>query len=365
MGAPNALLKSRVADTVRKSDPGVQPVNTPSLKKLCGADVDWSDVRYLLEVGESGSLRKAARRRRVSVNTVRAHITRLEEQIGAPVLRRAASGTVLTDIGRRLFNSATAFGRVPLSGEDIGDQTLLFPNRLTLGCTEGLGATWLTPRIAELAEQLRPVTIDMQFDYDLQRDRSAVTDVGLAYRQPANLDLVVSKLATIHFMLFAAPAYLAQNGTPETVEELLNHRFVEQGGPGYNESAVELLLGADRHRSMTSVRTNSSITHAYAAANGAGIAILPSYVRAISTALAPLPIQLNLRVPLYCYYHADARDSIAVRTVIDWLRETFDQKRYPWFSDTFVHPDNFSSRQMKDAQLIDIFKHMIDRAKAR
>jgi DNA-binding transcriptional LysR family regulator len=267
-------------------------------------------------------------------------------------------------MGERLVKAASKLNSTPFWQDLPTNHNLLVPNILTLGCTEGVGTNWLTPRVAELAERLSPVTVDMQFDYDLRKDRSAHVDLGLSYHRPADPTLVVAKLATFHFLLFASPGYLATNGTPTTIEELLSHSFVEQAGPGYNETAIDLLLGADRDRTLTKVRTNSSLTQAYAAANGAGIAILPSYTRAISSALVPLPIAINMRVPLYYFYHAEARASVVLREAIKWLQNIFDPVRFPWFSDTFVHPDDFSKRQVLDAQVVDIFRHMIDRAEA-
>ena len=71
-----------------------------------------------------------------------------------------------------------------------------------------------------------------------------------------------------------------------------------------------------------------------------------------------------MRVPLYYYYRAEARQSAVLRAAIDWLGEIFDPIKFPWFSDTFVHPDQFSQRQVHDAQVVDIFRHMIDRVAA-
>lgn len=364
MNANKPLADAGAAEAGQIFDRPVRRANTPRKQAVSGLPpVDWSDVAVLIAVSETGSLRAAAARQRLAINTVRARLTRLEKAVGCAVIVRGTAGTTLTDIGARLCQAAHSLSDAPFWDED--GQNLLVPGALTLGCTEGVGTSWLTPRVADLAARLSPTTIDMQFDYDLHRDRSAHADLGLTYRRPTDPRLIVSKLATFHFLLFASPGYLNSHGTPRTVEELRSHSFVEQGGPGYNETAIDLLLGADRDRSFTKVRTNSSLTQAYAAANGAGIAILPSYTRAISSTLVPLPIVTNMRVPLYYFFHAAAKNSGVVRTAIEWLHEIFDPVRFPWFSDTFVHPDDFSGRQVHDAHVVDIFRHMIDRGAAR
>jgi DNA-binding transcriptional LysR family regulator len=362
MSASKPLRDFQLGGMGQKIEPPVRHMNTHE-GMLPGEShsINWSDVRYLVDVGESGSLRAAARSRRVTVNTVRARLSRLERAVGCSVVKKETSGTTLTEMGSRLCKAAKSLSDAPFWEGYASGQGLLVPNILTLGCTEGVGTSWLTPRIADLARRLSPITVDMQFDYDLRHDRSANVDLGLGYQRPADPGVIVAKLATFHFLLFASPGYIATHGMPTTIEELRGHSFVEQGGPGYNETAIDLLLGSDRDHTLTRVKTNSSLTQAYAAANGAGVAILPSYTRAISSALIPLPIVTNMRVPLYYFYHAEARHSTVLRTGIDWLQEIFDPLKFPWFGDRFVHPDQFSRRQVHDAQVVDIFKHMIDR----
>lgn len=361
MARGNFLKECGGERTVLNVEPCVQVPNTVDGRGILPRGVDWSDVRYLVAVGEAQSLRGAARELRVAVNTVRARLARLERALGSPVISRETKGTILTPVGSRLCKAAGSLVLADLTDDYDARQCLLAPNILTLGCTEGVGTSWLTPRVADLAKRIDPVTIDMQFDYDLNRDRASQVDIGLAFRRPLDPNLIVAKLATLHFLFFASPGYLATHGTPQTIDDLRTHTLVEQGGPGYNETAVDLILGSDRDHSLTKIRTNSSLTQAYATANGAGIAILPSYTRVITSTLVPLPVTINIRVPLYYFYREQARHSPVVRATVDWFREIFDPVKFPWFAETFVHPDAFSRRQMREAQLVDIFRHMIDR----
>lgn len=357
-----ALSDWEKLEAIEKIEPSVQALNTLAERKfLSVADLDWSDLKFLVEVGDAGSLREAARRQRVSVNTVRAHLAKLEHVAGEAVIHRGASGATLTKVGEKLYHAAAALARTSIDGADARDNALLEPGVFTFGCTEGVGTSWLTPRVAALANRIRPTTIDMQFDYDLKRDRSCGVDLGLAYRPPADANLIVAKIATIHLMLFASPHYLRANGMPNSIEDLRSHTIVEQASPGYNDTAIDLLLGSDRPRSMTSIRTNSSLTQAYAAANGAGIALLPSYTRAITSTLVPLSILPQMRVALYYYFHAEAKDSPVLREAVDWLRESFDSAQYPWFADQFVHPEDFHRFQSHADRVVSLFEHMMDR----
>jgi DNA-binding transcriptional LysR family regulator len=318
-------------------------VNTPDPSGRALASREWANLRFLLAVGQTGSLRAAAKELGVSVNTVRAHLERLETARGLRLIKRSNTGAALTEAGTIVYRAALEMSKARFDIGDGPDDVLMAPGRLTLACTEGLGVSWLTPHISNLSMMLSPLTVDVQFDYDLERDRSVSADIGISFVPPSNPNLISAKLGMLHFMLFAAPSYLEQYGTPESFDDLGDHVFVEQVAPGYNTSAIDLLLGADRPPSTTAIRTNSALTQGYAAASGAGIAILPSYTCAVTRGLIPLPVVPQMKIPVHFYYHAAARHSPAVRAAIDWLKEAFDPVRYPWFQDRFVHPRDFAA----------------------
>lgn len=335
--------------TMQNSAPGVQHRNASN----------WHELGDLVEIVDSGSLRAASKRLGISVNTVRARLARLEESEGKPLVIRTVEGIRLTAAGEDLYQTVLKMRQARLGQfEEPLDEVLIQPGRVTIACTEGVGTGWLTPRIAELRRRLPDLTIDLQFDYDLRRDRSREADVGLTFSPPTNPDLVVTKIATLHFMLFAAPAYLREHGMPQTMDDLLEHQFVEQVTPGYNSGVLDLFLGSDRPQKAVTVQTNSVVTQLWAAANGAGIALLPSYTREITSLLVPLPVLPQLRFPLSCYYHAEARNSGAVRAIMDWLRESFDPILFPWFADRFVHPDDFPASAGPDGNVVNLYEHM-------
>ncbi len=338
---------------IKNSATRVQGVNGP--------DLNWDDLLHFLEVAEAGSLREAARRQQLTVNTVRNHLARLERRQGTPLIVRNNTGAQLTPAGRELLEVAMDMRRARLNSTQKGrGDALLTPGRITIAATEGLGTGWLTPKVSELRARLPDLTIDLQFDYDLQRDRSVGADLGIAFLPPGNQDLIVAKLATVHFMLFASPGYINQHGIPDCMDDLRDHLFVEQVAPGYNTTVLDLLLGSDRPREMVALQTNSSLTQLWAVVNGTGIALLPSYVRALTTAIVPLPVLPQIRFPVSYFFHSHARSSPAIRSAIDWLHAGFDKTKYPWFSDRFVHPDDFP-RDTNSDQVAQLYQHMADR----
>jgi DNA-binding transcriptional LysR family regulator len=268
---------------------------------------------------------------------------RLEERLGVSLLRRTRTGSEPSEAGGKLLAVAremrASAREAPI---EAGADVLIEPGEVRIGCSEGLGLLWLTPRLRSHTERLGGLTANLLFDYDLERDRSRRSDLTLTFARPGDPEMIVTKLATIHFMGFASAAYLRDHGTPGSLDEARHHQLVEQVTPGVRNWLADLLLGSDRPAGKVPVRTNSSLAQLWAVANGAGIAPMPTFVRAITSSVIPLDPPLNLRFDLLCTYHPTARRSPAVIACMEWLRECFDGATQPWFRSEFVHPLDFS-----------------------
>lgn len=51
------------------------------------------------------------------------------------------------------------------------------------------------------------------------------------------------------------------------------------------------------------------------------------------------------------------RQSVPVRKAINWLKDSFDARRYPWFSPHFIHPDEFLA-SYQDGLVVPLFDQM-------
>lgn len=346
------------ADAIQTSAQGVQHRDTDRVAALKG--LRWDDLKVLLAVAEAESLRAAARHAGCSVNTVRARIERLEEIGGATLLHRSRGGISLTEAGVRLVETAREMrGTMAARTASGADAVLIQRGELRIGCSEGIGSLWLTPRLLDLQAQNPELTIHMQSDYNYVRDRSGEVDLGVTFAEPKDLDLVSGKLGYIHVMLFSSEAYLREHGVPRTLDEMRSHKFIEQVAPGINSSIRDFFVGQDLPAGFIPIRTNSSIAVFWATVNGAGIAALPTYGRAISRKLIPVNLPVQLRFPMWYFFHSSARKSKPVVDAVAWLKAAFDPVRYPWFGEEFVHPDDFVLRN-GNSKVVSLFASLVD-----
>ncbi len=336
-------IKGAVA--TQETEQGVQAIeHVPHLEHL-GA-VDWSDLHIFQEVAAAKSLRRAGQALGVSVNTVRARVARLESALGAILFARSNEGIALTVDGCDLLELATEmqtatsrlqFGR--------GNNAVSRNGELRICCTEGIGEFWLSPRIGELQDRLPRNTVTLQNDFDQRRINASGFDLCVGFERPTELGRIVSRLASLHFMMYASDSYIRRFGAPKSLDEGADHRVVVQAAPGLLGDAHALFVGHEMSQNMPTARVNTSYSLFRAVANGVGLGALPTYISALSQQVRPLDLPIRLKFDLWMSYDPSARKSVPVRTAIDWLQASFDVVRYPWFGDKFIHPDDFPKQQ--------------------
>jgi DNA-binding transcriptional LysR family regulator len=304
-------------------------------------NLNWDDLRIFITVADKTSIRAAAREHRIAVNTARARMERLERMVGETLFVRGRKGVRLTREGVALRSVAGRLRGAAVSGGVENSAYCAKPDELVIGTTEGLGSFWLTPRLLDLQRRFPSTTISMLCDNDVASDRSDEVDVGIAWKYPKNPDLIVSKLATLHYMAFASREYIRQHGVPEQPSDLLQHRFIEQSAPGVKSELLDLLVGTERPPGFLPLKTNASLAIFWAVSNGVGIAFMPTYAAALVPRLVPIDLPFQIKFDVWYYYHPEGRNCSLVAECKAWLKEIFSPDTNPWFRSDFVHPRDF------------------------
>lgn len=322
--------------------------------------VNWNDLDILRRAADQSSLRRAAQAVGMSVNTLRSRLNRLEKSLETVLFARSRDGLKITAEGQTVLRVANDM-RLLSAGLPLarGNQVLVRDGEVRICASEGVGTFWLTPRLPELKARLPDHVVAL----DSLSDQNLVTpgehDVAVGFQKPADLEAICSKLATIHVMPFASDQYLRQHGTPMSIDDLHGHHFIQQESPGTRSDAVNLFLTQELARKIISIRVSSSFSHYWAVAEGVGIGALPTYARAITRRVRPLDLPIRMRFELWLSYRREARQSLPVQQVVQWLRDSFDGTRYPWFADHFVHPDDFGELNV-GGHVVSMFDHLLD-----
>lgn len=302
---------------------------------------DWDTIHVFLDVARCGSFRAAAHRLRTSVNQLRRRVDDLERHLGIKLLTRHVDGVRVTAEGEKILVAAAQMEEAAFDIARAKQATTQdYAGEVRVAVTEGLGTFWLVPRLVEFQRAYPHLLIDLKCEMKSADVLRLEADLAIQITKPVSPDLKVVRLGRQYIALFAAQSYVDIYGSPKTKEELMRHRVVflmaEQGrGQEYYD---ELFPGKPQP-GFVAMRTNVSSAHYWAIAKGVGIGWLPTYAAALGGQIVPVDIDLRFPFDIWLTYHPDVSRIPRVRRLIDWLIEAFDSRRFPWFRDEFIHPN--------------------------
>src|SRR5512141_2297637 len=239
------------------------------------AGLDWSNLRFFLELVRTGSLSRAAQRLAVDRNTVARRVASLEEELGLALFERGpqgwtrtAAGEELAELARRVEEDVLAVARHAGARDRAIDGTV----RLTTAVH--LSAYLLAPGLPALRERHPGLVLEIVADqraFDLTRREA---DLALRMGRPRDAGLVMRKLADVAHGLYASTAFL--RGRARAVD------FDADPFIGFDDSLTstpqERWLARVAPERRVVFRCNSTASLLAAAKHGVGVALLPCLV---------------------------------------------------------------------------------------
>ncbi len=320
-------------------------------------NLDWNDLRFFLAVADAGSFRGAAQDLGSSINAVRKRIDDLEYELNCILFARSPSGTSLTTDGRSVYSVAVEIrDRVGLLDTIGGMKGVSGEGIVRLAMTEGLGTFWIMPKLSELSTLHPKIKVDLRCEMKIPDISRLECDLAVQLEKPRDESLVIRKIATLHLLLYASDDYIRLHGTPKSVSDHEDHSFVHLVADQIPSHLLAEKVKTDPQFRFVRILTNSSSAQVMAIAESAGIGVLPSYATVLSPRLVPINANFYLKRPVWLVYHPGVIKLRRVRVVADWIIEAFDPKKYPWFRDEYIPPEDFAA----EAADIQLFHRALD-----
>lgn len=278
--------------------------------------MDWDDLRHFAAFAEQGSLLSAARALHVEHATVSRRIEALERSLALKLvdrrgrrLRLTAEGERIAAIARRMEGEANAIARlVRGAAEDISGE-------VTLSAPPAFGSIVVAPALCGLAQNHPRLTIRLLGEARTAALDRREADIAIRLSRPAEGDLTLTKLADVTFRAYASPEHLAAHD-PQDWLFIGSDGEVRQS-PQQHELAR---LAAGRRFALWSGEVSMQMA---LACHGAGIAMLPDFLRPERRGLVPaFPEAAPLMREAWLVVHSDLRHAPGIRTVIDHLTVT-------------------------------------------
>jgi DNA-binding transcriptional LysR family regulator len=279
---------------------------------------DWDDLRFFLAVRRAGSLTAAARALSCSQPTVGRRIAALARSYGAALLESRGGRYELTTAGRKVIARAE---RIEREMEGIAREIDRLDERpqgsVRISAPEGIGLFVLAPRLSAFRRAHPSIDLLLAGEspvVDLSRREA---DLALRFVRPRHHELVVRKLASVPFGLYASARYLAERpregAAALSTEDVVALHEELSGSPESAWLRRHLPLARVRVR----VRTPLAVRAAVLA--GAGAGLLAPYLAA-DPALRPLGAPRLVR-DLYLVYHRSLRRVARVQAVTRFVVE--------------------------------------------
>ncbi|MCJ8053945.1 LysR family transcriptional regulator [Shinella curvata] len=288
--------------------------------------MNWDDARMFLAVARTGQILAASRRLGVNHATLSRRVSALEEALKTRLLIRRTNGCDLTAEGEAFLRAAERMETEMLAMQaSIGRIDTAVAGTVRVGAPDGFGVSFLAPRLGRLTArhpELKIQLVPVPRSFSLSQREA---DIAITLERPEQGRLVSSKLTDYTLGLYASRDYLAENGTPDTVEDLKAHRRV-----GYVEDLIftaSLNFTGEIMRSWdASFEISSATGQTEAVRSGAGVGILHDYIARQYPELVRVLPDNTIRRAYWTTWHESARDLTRVRTVAEFVQELVRQE---------------------------------------
>jgi DNA-binding transcriptional LysR family regulator len=295
--------------------------------------LDWDDLRFFLALARNGSLSLAAKDLHVAQSTVGRRLASLEGSLGVRLLNRTPDGYLPTLAGQVVQEHAERLEAEAQSLEHaVGGRDTRMAGLVRVTCAETVADHILAKGLATLYLRHPEIMVELIPDPRELSLSMREADISVRLKQPDQHDLVVRRIGTMAFGLYASPDYLERNGMPDFQAGCPGHYLITQLEDIQDATQTGWLTDL-APLSRVTMQTSSHESALSAALQGGGLACLARFRADRESGLTRLAIPPPVPTALICLVvHRDNRQTPRIRAVLthitEWVRQ-FSSLLYP------------------------------------
>lgn len=292
------------------------------------------DMAMFVRVVEAGSITKAAEQLNIAKSAVSRRLKELESRLGAQLIIRTTRQSNLTQAGEHYYQRACSIlNEVDVLNEQTGGSPTQIEGTLRMTAPLSFGLMHLNDVIDDFAA-LHP---DLRFELDFTDRHVDLVEEGfelaIRIRDLQDSTHQAKRLTLIRFVMCASPDYLAKNGTPENLDALAQHQFLQYGLS--KNTTLELLDDHGKKHNLTVTSKMKATNGEFLvdmAIKGHGITYIPTFIayQALSDnrLVAVMPEYQLPTLNAYAVYPKNRFLSQRCRYLIDFIAERFGDNPY-------------------------------------
>ena len=267
----------------------------------------------------AGSISKAADQLGCGKSLLSRQLAKLEEDLGARLIQRSTRKLTLTEIGEQVLHEAQRIDTALANIEQMaGQHQQEVKGRLRVTCPMPAVAR-LVPVMQAFCQRYPQIDFSLLVEDKLIDLIAGQIDVAIRVAHLDDSSLIARKLVDSQRVLCAAPAYLAQAGTPRVAADLEQHHCIlyVHAGKASEEWTLYQHGEALKVKVSSKFQSNNGIAMVNAACAGAGILLIDrllvsSHLHSGELVQVLEDYQLPGGSPVYAVY--PARDWLALKT---------------------------------------------------
>ncbi len=290
------------------------------------------DLEVFVRVIAAGSMSTAARDLGLSPAVVSKRIKRLEDKLGTRLLQRTTRQISLTEAGQGFHERVlTVLGGLEEAEAFASGRSSEVNGTLKISASTSFGRMHVAPHLKPFMEAHPDLAIHLVLSDEFTDIVGGGFDLAIRIAELNDSSLVARRLAPVRRVLCASPDYLAEHGTPATLDDLKKHRCL----PAHNHESwrLEGPSGPVTLRPEGMLITNSSEVIREAVIAGLGIALRSTWDVGAELKSGKLvqvlpQFESSRNVALSAVYPSRQFLPAKVRLFIDYLAELYGPVPY-------------------------------------
>ncbi|CAM3938621.1 putative HTH-type transcriptional regulator [Pseudomonas reidholzensis] len=189
-------------------------------------------LNYFTKVAQTLSFTEAAAAFDVPASSISRRIAELEKALGAQLLHRTTRTVRLTEAGEvYLQQISLGMAQLEAAEELVRERGNTPSGMLRISCMAGYGRLMLMPVLEDFSERYPDILLDVHLSDELVDLGGDQVDIAIRGGVQPEHRVVARRLDPSRFVLAASPTYLAQRGTPKTLDDLSSHAALLYRGP--------------------------------------------------------------------------------------------------------------------------------------
>jgi DNA-binding transcriptional LysR family regulator len=278
----------------------------------------FDSLAAILATARSGGPSKAASALGRAPSSIYRAIERVEEDIGAPLFQRAASGWKPTEAGLRIMRLGERMEAEIAEAElSLLSRNRQFPAPLRVSTSDGF-ASYLGPILAAFAERQRDIVISLTVNNDVVDLMRRQADVAVRPDMRPGEGVIGQRAGKLAHALYGSTDLLERQGAPTSFRDLSRYRICSLAPALAHFTTAswwqDYEIGS---RPKISFIANTETALASAIAAGLGIGALPRFIGDRLGGVKRVPaIQVGTPVDIWLVTHPTLRENAVVRSLI-------------------------------------------------